>query len=110
MARGLALLGLLITALLVAWLALRSTTKRPSAATSATAAPSSRLGEIPADEQLQNAAGAKKYIEGQQCSASCEGTLQNCLGLADGETAEARCRQQRSACEASCGASGQPAQ
>jgi hypothetical protein len=102
MTRGLLLAGLLISALLVAWLTLRSSSKRASPSASASAAPSGKLGEVPGAGDMQNGAQAKKYIENQQCASSCEGALQTCLSLADGESAESRCREQRDACTKSC--------
>jgi hypothetical protein len=102
MTRGLLLAGLLISALLVAWLTLRSSSRPAAPSASASAPASSKLGEVPGAGDMQNAAGAKKYIEGQQCASSCEGALQTCLSLADGETGEARCREQRDACAAAC--------
>ena len=108
MARGLLLVGLLISALLVAWLTLRSSAK-PTAASSS-AAPSGQAGELPPDVVGKDPAAAKRYIESQNCSTSCQSAVNTCLSMADGDTGEARCQEQRAACEASCASSGQPTQ
>jgi len=103
MARGLALVGLLVSALLVAWLLLRSSSKPPASASSS-GTPSGKLGEVPPDELTKDPVAMKKHIEAQNCSANCEGALQLCLGMADGEAGESRCREQRTTCEGSCAA------
>ena len=103
MTRGVLLVGLLISALLAAWLTLQRNAK--PAAGSARAGPSA---ELTPDDVRRDPEAAKKQIVSENCTQPCQSAAGVCRSMADGATAEAACDKERSACEASCKATGEP--
>jgi hypothetical protein len=96
------LVALVLSVVIVMYLALRQVggTKPGSAAASASA--ESDLG-APAPEAVRSSPkAAKQHVERQSCLANCAAETRTCQATADGVEAEQRCRDQGRACESEC--------
>ena len=96
------LIGLLLSALLVAGVVWIFMPTKPADTTSATPSGATTLGAAAPTDVARNANAAKEHTKRQVCLADCASEFRTCKTLAADPSAEGACDEKKQTCDGRC--------